>query len=970
MKFDEVWTSTAIEETVQARICSLRTPRSHFDTVFAAYRKINEIYRRELETQKAPQSIFEDHTSKEIEMSYRKVVNSVDFQTRQLMFDEFSAAVRRGFANIETEKSMQIFIAKQRLFEEKRREIVNNLQECHDRALPYVEAMLWEEEHSNDTFKSLQQETVRRVKSLVQAKFHAQRHQLLCSVRDLCYLKNKSAEKLLYDEIATLLSAIAKLRCEVNDIENGIQNLLIEDHIHFATLQKEKTFVHERIAKLNIKIVEQAGDNQLLKNLTALISANCPIKTIMNSDNNDGITDHIVDYQPISSKEEADFRRLLAKSELKIGEAEKYAKVLNEQLLQLDGANIESIMDNEQAVTDLINLIDQALDEATHLEEQLDTFDGMLSDVRDSVELIEEKDSLGTVERNNTAKLLKELEAFVGAIDLVSEEHIMVLQRPNLSDPSSISRCCVAARAINNFLNTKTSLSLMDAYKIQTERLSEISDNFIDTLMAHLSGLFYRLNELLEGQDWHELSLPKQSQRFHALNPFADLISWLKQSKPSVYQKVIQRYIEETRKLYGRNMKRFFEAVEPHLEKIASDDRKSLLKAENIGRGAAGRTSGRVDWSDNGNSEYLKLMETVLGELAPVVDSEQKFCTRFFHINADILANMETQSTGSGDSGGALAGGRNLGKHLNEKVRDIMTPLFDTLEGHLESFVKACCSKRATVVFPLFVMLSKRARANQDASSFFSVMILGRLLVLMKRQFDMLMEKEARLLEGSRMTKRLARCAEKAFSGGSERRNELDRWYGELLNSVIKGIEYAATSSYSKSPASVVRLENYHALYSKLSELKIECLDAKRKDAKKQHQDNIQVYVKEYMGRPLEKIHYFFENVQGAIDSGVKPDEISYQSAFTRDELKKVLSSYPGKEVKKGLEMLYEKVEKHLVDQSPLLQVVWTHMQDEFLKQLKHYKQVIGQCYPNQRVDLEVSINEVLQFFSEIAQQH
>ncbi|KAK0397357.1 hypothetical protein QR680_002096 [Steinernema hermaphroditum] len=445
----------------------------------------------------------------------------------------------------------------------------------------------------------------------------------------------------------------------------------------------------------------------------------------MNSDNNDGITDHIVDYQPISSKEEADFRRLLAKSELKIGEAEKYAKVLNEQLLQLDGANIESIMDNEQAVTDLINLIDQALDEATHLEEQLDTFDGMLSDVRDSVELIEEKDSLGTVERNNTAKLLKELEAFVGAIDLVSEEHIMVLQRPNLSDPSS-------------------------------------------------------------------------------------------------------------------------------------------------------------------------------------------------------------------------------------------------------------------VVFPLFVMLSKRARANQDASSFFSVMILGRLLVLMKRQFDMLMEKEARLLEGSRMTKRvrvgildtiqrfegLARCAEKAFSGGSERRNELDRWYGELLNSVIKGIEYAATSSYSKSPASVVRLENYHALYSKLSELKIECLDAKRKDAKKQHQDNIQVYVKEYMGRPLEKIHYFFENVQGAIDSGVKPDEISYQSAFTRDELKKVLSSYPGKEVKKGLEMLYEKVEKHLVDQSPLLQVVWTHMQDEFLKQLKHYKQVIGQCYPNQRVDLEVSINEVLQFFSEIAQQH
>ncbi|TMS36914.1 hypothetical protein L596_003971 [Steinernema carpocapsae] len=688
--------------------------------------------------------------------------------------------------------------------------------------------------------------------------------------------------------------------------------------------------------------------------------------------------------KPINQKEETDFRKLLAKSELKIGEAEKFARALNEQLTQLDGANIESIMDNEQAVTDLINLIDQGLDEATNLETQLNNFDDILSYVRDSVELIEEKDSLGAVERNNTVKLVNELESFLYAIDLVNEDHIQVLQRPNLSDPSSISRCCVAARAMNNFLNTKTSLNLMDAYKVQTERLSGISDSFVDTLMAHVSGLFHRLNEMLEGQDWHELSLPKQSQRFHALNPFADLISWLKQSKPSVYQKVIQRYIEETRKLYARNMKRFFDVLEPRLERIGANDRKSTLKATDIGRGTLGRTSGRVDWSDYGYGKYLKLMETVLGELAPVVDSEEKFCIRFFHITSDILNAMETQSTGSGDSGGMMAGGRNMEKHLNDKIRDVMTPLFDTLEGHLESFVKTCCSQRATVVFPLFVMLSKRARVNQNACSFFAVMILGRLVVLMKRQFDMLMEKEARALEAVKLTKKvrvgvlesiqrfegLAKCAEKAFSEGSERRNELDRWYGELVNSIMRGIENVASSPYSKSPTSVVRFENYHTLYLTLSEMKIECLDARRKEAKKLYQDNMQAYIKEYMGRPLEKIHYFFEQVQNAIDSGIKPDEISFQSSFTREELRKVISSYPGKEVKKGLEMLYKKVEKHLMEQSPLLQVVWRNMQDEFLKQLKHYQQVIGRCYPNQRVDLEVSINEVLLFFSEIAQQH
>ncbi|VDP18730.1 unnamed protein product [Heligmosomoides polygyrus] len=38
-------------------------------------------------------------------------------------------------------------------------------------------------------------------------------------------------------------------------------------------------------------------------------------------------TDLIHDYQPVSGKEEADFRRLLAKAELTIGEADKFAEV-------------------------------------------------------------------------------------------------------------------------------------------------------------------------------------------------------------------------------------------------------------------------------------------------------------------------------------------------------------------------------------------------------------------------------------------------------------------------------------------------------------------------------------------------------------------------------------------------------------------------------------------------------------------
>ena len=65
----------------------------------------------------------------------------------------------------------------------------------------------------------------------------------------------------------------------------------------------------------------------------------------------------------------------------------------------------------------------------------------------------------------------------------------------------------------------------------------------------------------------------------------------------------------------------------------------------------------------------------------------------------------------------------------------------------------------------------------------------------------------------------------------------------------------------------------------------------------------------------------FFDGVVAKVAQGVKESEIGYQMAFSKQELRKVISLYPGREVKKGIEALYRKVEKHLSDEGNLLQV-------------------------------------------------
>ena len=68
-------------------------------------------------------------------------------------------------------------------------------------------------------------------------------------------------------------------------------------------------------------------------------------------------------------------------------------------------------------------------------------------------------------------------------------------------------------------------------------------------------------------------------------------------------------------------------------------------------------------------------------------------------------------------------------------------------------------------------------------------------------------------------------------------------------------------------------------------------------------------------------VQIFFEGVQECIAAGVKEDEVGYQLAFSKQELRKCIKEYPAKELKKGLEQLYKKVEKHLCEEANLLQV-------------------------------------------------
>ena len=109
--------------------------------------------------------------------------------------------------------------------------------------------------------------------------------------------------------------------------------------------------------------------------------------------------------------------------------------------------------------------------------------------------------------------------------------------------------------------------------------------------------------------------------------------------------------------------------------------------------------------------------------------------------------------------------------------------------------------------------------------------------------------------------------------------------------------------------------------------------------------------------------------MEGHLKTG-PANEVSFHVLYSKNALKDVLKKYPGKEIKKSLEVLYKRVDKHFAEAEGLLQVAWRGIQEEFVKLIRKYEEFIAKCYPETNLRFDFTITEVLEYFSDMAKAH
>ncbi|XP_057697896.1 exocyst complex component 1 isoform X4 [Corythoichthys intestinalis] len=732
-----------------------------------------------------------------------------------------------------------------------------------------------------------------------------------------------------------------------------------------------------------------------------------------------GDEDALDDYQELSTREEQDIEGMMEVCEYAISNAEAFAEQLSRELQVLDGANIQSIMASEKQVNILMQLLDEALGEVDTIEGKLSSYEEMLQSVKDQMDQISQSNRLIQISNTNNGKLLDEIQFLVHNMDL-SRGHIRALQDGDLTSPKGIEACINAAEALLQCMNIALlpGHDKLMAVKQQQHLFTELRDTFARRLTNHLNNVFvYQGHDQSSTLSQHtvELTLPKHSPLHRDLLRYAKLMEWLKITHREKYEGLSRTYVDYMSRLYEREIKDFFEIAKIKMAGTSKEAKAKFGLHGSSGKltgstsslnklsvqGSNSRRSQSSSLLDMGNmsasdldvadrTKFDKIFEQVLSELEPLCLAEQDFISKFFKLQQHLTVMPPLAQPEAEESDGSVpsrmppqAEHRHSLSSDKDMVRLMMNKVFQSIETELNSLIALGDKIDSFHSLYMLVKMSHHVwtAENVDPASFLST-TLGNVLVTVKRNFDKCISGQIRQMEEVKISKKskvgilpfvtgfeeFAELAETIFRN-AERRGDLDKAYVKLIKAVFMNVEKVASES-QKTPRDVVMMENFHHIFSTLSRLKISCLDAERREAKHKYTDHLQSYVINSLGQPLEKLNHFFEGVEARVAQGVREEEVSYQLAFNKQELRKVIKEYPGKEVKKGLDNLYKKVDKHLCEEESLLQVVWHSTQDEFIRQYKHFEGLIGRCYPGSGITMEFTIQDMLEYFSSIAQSH
>ncbi|KAJ8390064.1 hypothetical protein AAFF_G00110780 [Aldrovandia affinis] len=675
-------------------------------------------------------------------------------------------------------------------------------------------------------------------------------------------------------------------------------------------------------------------------------------------------------FQGLTAREAADVQRLMEGSELAVSDAEAFTQALHASLAEMDQANLQVLMMSELQVEQLMRLLDEALEEVERIEEALSQHD------RQAQRQMENLHAYGTLLQHvdhNHRQLRSELCHLVDGLCL-SEDHVHVLTKGDLEDEEQVKACITAVTALSQCSSTPvtTGQRRLQGVAEQLIRCESLRQIFEQRLTLQINNAVV-MQGLARGPQREGETLPKPATFHRQLLRYAPLVSWLRESSPRVFQQLMQVYAENIGKLFDRQMKDFFDAAK--LQLLGAKETKKA--------GTAPVPQDCEAHEPGGGFEPLcserrvgRVVQQVLIQLESVCVQEQEFLTEFFSLDS----GPSIVEFPAGRRSSAVDQVQNYAD-LRQKRRPHSWGRFSASAGPPEPAVgeRDCLQVVLGAAEPRLCALLSLCEKTEPLSCLITLRTAGLCLSRNQRNpaasfFCSVLhsiiqhsQRSLRTYTVSTVVSRVEEFVKKGQSvlGGSEQRWGLDKLYTQLFTAAFQALESLPAQS-SRCTALVVKLLSLHQLAGFLGRVGLPELRALREEAGERTALQMQEYVRVLVGQPFGSLSDFLDGVRGCLAHGVREEEVCFQLAYSKQELRRLTALHSGREVQRTLEALHKKMCRDLGDDPVLLQVVWRAMQQDFVAQYRGFKSLVDRCYPGAGVSLDFTEADMQKFFCAI----
>lgn len=208
--------------------------------------------------------------------------------------------------------------------------------------------------------------------------------------------------------------------------------------------------------------------------------------------------------------------------------------------------------------------------------------------------------------------------------------------------------------------------------------------------------------------------------------------------------------------------------------------------------------------------------------------------------------------------------------------------------------------------------------------------------------------------------------------------------YDRINRAMWESLKFIAKEAPGQPPAVAAgagdpedkEILNYHILLIEnmnhyIEEVDVHNIPALERWVDRAHQDfqeHMKLYQDSVIHRPLGKLIDFVQSVENLLAAGGTPPDVAARASHSRVVAKKVFSSYDNKEVRRGIEMLKKRVEKHFGDADDpglsrsLVLKVLRECENRYEQTYDRTKHIIDTVYEGQ-LDLDWRKEDTLSMF-------